>query len=128
MHWKNYDLIKTKNYDADHFTSGFGIKFRRLIHPLVRLAIGAALDRPVEIVRYPELLPNENYIFAAGHSFPGEIGSNLFGIDRNTWVLMRTTDQVDHNPQALVAWANGLIYVDKFSFESRRDAQKKSRE
>lgn len=125
MHWKNYSLIKAKNYDADHFTSDFGIKFRRFIHPLIRLAIGAALDRPVEIVRYPELLPNENYIFAAGHSFPGEAASNLFGIDRNTWVLVGTTDQVDHNPQMLVAWANGLIYVDKFSSESRRDAQKK---
>ena len=55
MPWKNLGLVKAKNYDAERFTTDFGIKFRRLIHPLVHLISCIAVDRPVKIVKYPKL-------------------------------------------------------------------------
>ena len=125
MSWTNPILMKAKNYDADRFTSDFGIKFRRFIHPFIHFLIKIAADRPIDVISYPSLPKNENYIFAAGHSFPGEIASNLAVIDRKVWPLIGTTDQVDHNPQMLIAWANGMIYVNKFSTESRRESMKK---
>lgn len=125
MPWKNLGLVKAKNYDAERFTTNFGIKLRRFIHPLVHLIICIAVDRPVKIVKYPKLKKGEVYIFAAGHSFPGEIASNLYAIDRNAWVLIGTTDQVDHNPQMYAAWANGLIYVNKLNSKSRQESKKK---
>ncbi len=125
MPWKNIGLVKSKNLDAGRFTSEIGIRCRRFIHPVVHFIIRLALDRPVKIVKYPVLPNNENFIFAAGHSFPGEVASNLYAIDRNAWVLMGTTDQVDHNPQTYVAWMNGMIYVDRLGKESRSDASKK---
>ena len=125
MHWKNPGLIKVMNYNADQFTTDFGIRFRRLIHPLIRFIIRIAVDRPVEIVRFPDLDRNTPYIFCAGHSFPSEIASNLSVISQNAWVLMGTTDQIDHNPQAIIAWINGLVYVDKLNAESRKESMKK---
>ena len=125
MRWTNPGLVKAKNYDAVHFTTDSGIRIRRFLHPLIHMGIRVAVDRPIDIIRYPALSKGKNYIFAAGHSFPGEIASNLSVIDRKTWVLLGTTDQVDHNPQMLAAWANGMIYVDKFSSESRRESMKK---
>lgn len=125
MVWKNPGLLKIMNYDADHFTTDFGIKTRRCVHPLIHVMIKVAADRPIDIIKYPKLPKNENYIFTASHSFPGEVASNLSVIDRHTWVLLGTTDQVDHNPQMLVGWANGMIYVNKFSPESRKESVKK---
>lgn len=125
MVWSNPGLVKAKNNDAEHFTTDFGIKLRRFTHPFVHFLIKVAADRPIDVIRYPSLPKNENYIFAAGHSFPGEIAANLAVIDRKVWPLIGTTDQVDHNPQMLIAWANGMIYVNKFSTESRHESMKK---
>lgn len=125
MPWTNPGLVKAKNYDVERFTTNFGIRFRRFVHPLIHFIIRVTVDRPVEIVQYPKLEKGTPYLFCAGHSFPGEIASNLSVIDRNAWVLMGTTDQVDHNPQMLAGWANGLIYVDKLNPESRKESMKK---
>ena len=125
MKWTNPYLVKAKNYDSKRFTTDFGIGFRRFVHPFIHTMIRLAADRPIDIIKYPELPKGKNYIFAAGHSFPGEIASNLAVIDRNAWVLLGTTDQIDHNPQMYIAWANGMIYVDKFSSDSRQESMKK---
>lgn len=125
MTWKNRALIRYRKLDSDHFASKAGIKIRRIIHPAVHLIIRAASDRPIEVIEYPNLVKGERYIFAAGHSFPGEIASNLAVIDRNAWVLIGTTDQVDHNPQMNFAWFNGLIYVNKLDPANRKDAFRK---
>ena len=34
------------------------------------MGIRIAVDRPVDIIRYPNLPKGKNYIFAAGHSLP----------------------------------------------------------
>lgn len=122
---QNRFLQHVKNDDAEHFTSEFGIRMRRLLHPLVRSIIRIATDKPLVVLQYPKLKKGERYIFAAGHSFPGEIASNLAAIDRPTWVLLGTTDQVDHNPQMNIAWVNGLIYVNKRDTVSRKESVKK---
>jgi len=122
---QNRYLQKAKNYDAERFTTSFGIRLRRFIHPLVHGIIRIATDKPLVVLQYPKLVKGQRYIFAAGHSFPGEIASNLAAIDRPTWVLLGTTDQVDHNPQMNIAWVNGLIYVNKRDTASRKESVKK---
>ncbi len=122
---QNHYLQKAENYTAERFTSSFGIKLRRFLHPIVRFVIRLATDKPLVVLEYPKLKKGERYIFAAGHSFPGEIASNLAAIDRNAWVLIGTTDQVDHNFQMNIAWVNGLIYVNKLNSSSRKESVKK---
>lgn len=125
MAWKNYGIIETKNLDAEKFTTDFGIKARRIINPVVKLGIKAVVKEKINIVEYPKLEKKEPYIFAAGHSFPGEIAANLASIDRNAYVLIGTTDQLDHNPQMYAAWLNGLIYVNRLDPKSRKECMKK---
>lgn len=124
---QNRFLQRVKNYDAEHFTSDFGIRMRRFIHPLVHFVIRLAADKPLVELRYPQLEKGQRYIFAAGHSFPGEVASNLATIDRNAWVLVGTTDQVDHNVSMNIAWVNGMIYVNKHDALSRKESAKKMR-
>lgn len=125
MNWKNYGLIKAKNLDVDTFTSDFGIKLRKIAYPMLNFIIKKNQDKEVKIVAYPNLQDDKAYIFAAGHSFPGEIASNLYAIDRNAYTLIGTTDQVDHNPQMYFLWINGLIYVNKLDTDSRKESYKK---
>ena len=125
MTWTNHYLKKVKNLDVTHFTSDFGIKLRRGFYPFMNAIIKIANDKKCILVSYPKLEDKENYIFAAGHSFPGDIGSNLSVIDRSIYTLIGTTDQVDHNPQMNFLWANGLIYVNKLNPDSRKEAYKK---
>lgn len=125
MVWTNHYLKRVKNLDVDHFTSDLGIKIRRGMYPLMNAIIKRANGKECILVSYPKLEDKENYIFAAGHSFPGDIGSNLSVIDRSVYTLIGTTDQVDHNPQMNFLWANGLIYVNKLNSASRKEAYKK---
>ena len=125
MRWKNYGLIKAKNKDAEHFTTDFGIKIRRIMHPILKFVIKMNTGKETILVSYPKLEKNKAYIFTAGHSFPGEIGTNLATIDRATYTLIGTTDQVDHNPQMYFLWLNGMIYVAKLNDSSRKESFKK---
>ena len=125
MAWKNLLLVNSKNLDAEHFTSDTGIKIRRVVYPILNAIIKVANGKKVYLVSYPELDEKKNYIFAAGHSFPGDIGSNLSVIDRPTYTLVGTTDQVDRNPQMNFLWANGMIYVNKLDSDSRKESYKK---
>ena len=125
MNWKNYGLINAKNLDADSFTSEKGIKFRREIFPLLKFLISKNTGKEIHILSYPQLDKDEAFIFAAGHSFPGEIATNLAAIDRSTYTLIGTTDQVDHNPQMYFLWLTGLIYVNKLDSNSRKESYKK---
>ena len=125
MAWKNILLVNSKNLDAEHFTSDTGIKIRRAVYPILNAIIKVANGKKVYLVSYPKLEDKKNYIFAAGHSFPGDIGTNLSIIDRPTYTLVGTTDQVDRNPQMNFLWANGMIYVNKLDSDSRKESYKK---
>ena len=121
----NTFLMEAKKLGPDEFTTEEGIKNRKKCYKVLNSIIKRANGKKCILVSYPELDPDENYIFAAGHSFPGDIGSNLSVIDRNVYTLVGTTDQVDHNPQMKFLWLNGLIYVNKLDQLSRKDSYNK---
>lgn len=123
--WNNIGLVGWKHRDAQRFTTEFGIKLRRLVSPVIRSIIGLAATKPYRVVRYPKLDKLKQYIYAAGHSFPGEVEPYLASIDRNAWLLVGTTDQTDHNPKMYMAWLNGMVYVNRLNEDSRKDAMKK---
>lgn len=70
MRWTNPGLVKAKNYDAVHFTTDSGIRIRRFLHPLIHMGIRVAVDRPIDIIRYPALSKGKNYIFYRRPFFP----------------------------------------------------------
>ncbi len=125
MNWKNVGLISAKNKDVDHFTSDKGIEIRRKIYPFVKKLIKMSITKNVMVENYPILEEDTPYIFAASHLFPDEVGINLSVIDRNAYVLLGTTDQIDHNPEMYIAWLNGMIYVNKLDQKSRKECVEK---
>lgn len=122
---KNIGLKKIMVANVDNFTSNVGLKLRRVINPALRGILKLATKRNIIVESYPDLPKGKNYIFASTHSFDEDIIANLATIDRNAYVLMGTTDQIEHNPQMYAAWLNGMIYVDRLDSQNRKDAIEK---
>lgn len=122
---KNVGLQHVKNLRVNNFTTKFGLKLRRVIHSPFRQVLKLATKRKVFLESYPKLKPNTPYIFASTHSFDEDIVAALSVIDRNAYVLLGTTNQIECNPQIYAAWINGMIYVNRLDKESRKDAVSK---
>lgn len=119
---ENIGLKSVKYATVDNFTSNCGIKLRRTINKPLRNILKLATKREIILENYPKLEKNERYIFASTHSFDEDIIAALATIDRSAYVLIGTTDQIDHNPQMYVAWGNGMIYVDRMDPKSRKES------
>ncbi len=119
---KNILLGRVKFSNVDTFTTKTGLKLRRYINPGVRLVLKMAAKNKLVIDSYPNLNPDEPYIFATTHYFDEDIISSLASIDRNAYILLGTTDQIEHNPQSYFAWINGMIYVNRLDPQSRKDS------
>ena len=122
---KNIGLEKVKANNVDNFTTDFGIKVRRTINTPLRKVLKSATKRDIILESYPVLETNKSYIFASTHSFDEDIISALSIIDRSTYVLIGTTDQIDTNPTMYAAWINGMIYVDRLDPRSRKESVRK---
>lgn len=69
--------------------------------------------------------PDKPYIFASTHSFVEDIILNIAYCDRHAYILIGTTDQLEHNPQMYAGAINGMIYVNKMNTASRKESVKK---
>ena len=122
---RNIGLMRCTTASAESFTTEAGIKLRRTASPILCKVLRLAVKRKIVVEQYPVLKQGQPYIFASTHFFDEDIIANLAVIGRNTWVLIGTTDQLEHNPQMYAAWLNGLVYVDRLSNNSRKESVKK---
>ena len=122
---KNIGITKVMKWGVDDFTSPAGLMIRCMINPVFRRLLRFGARRKIVIEQYPKLERGQPYIFSATHSFDDDIISTLSAIDRNAYVLIGTTDQIEHNPQMYAGWLNGMIYVDRLDPQSRKDSVSK---
>lgn len=116
----NSPLKKLEITNVNNFTSDAGIKIRRTINkPVRKIFETLGTKRKIFLESYPQLEENESYIFVSSHSFDEDIIAALSQLDRHAYVLIGTTDQLEHNPLMYAAWVNGLIYVDRLDQNSR---------
>ena len=119
---KNYGILKFKTADVDNFTSDIGMKIRKKINPALRKVLLKSVKGNVIVDRYPKLEKDKPYIFVSLHNFVEDTIANLAVIDRCTYVLFGTTDQLEVNKQVYAAWLNGFIYVNRLDKQSRNSA------
>lgn len=97
--WKNVLLTRVEKSTPETFTTSFGIKFRRLIKPILRPILRLAVGRKIHIESFPELQKDVPYIFASTHSFVDDVIVNYTCVDRSAYMLIGTPDQIEHNPR-----------------------------
>lgn len=119
---KNYKLINLLDADVNTFTSEKGIERRKKISKALKKILNIATPEKIIIDRYPELNPDEPYIFVSTHGFSNDIIACLASIDRSAYLLMGSTNQIEYNKLMYAAWLNGFIYVDRTCEKSRKDA------
>lgn len=119
---KNYKLVDLLDADVETFTSDKGIVRRRKIAKVLKKVLKIATPEKIIIDRYPELNPDESYIFVSTHGFSNDIIACLASIDRSAYLLMGSTNQVEYNRLMYAAWLNGFIYVNRTDEKSRKQA------
>jgi hypothetical protein len=119
---KNYKLVDLLDADVNNFTTDSGMAVRRVIAKPLKKVLNIATVEDIIIDRYPHLNSKESYIFASTHGFSDDIISCLATIDRSAYLLLGSTDQIEHNKLMYAAWLNGFIYVDRTDEKSRKDA------
>lgn len=119
---KNIGIQWVINANVDNFTSSIGIKLRQIINPLLRKVLRLACPRSI-IIEGNHVLPSQTqYIFTSTHYFTEDVISCLASINRNTFFLAGTTNQIENNKQMYAGYINGLIYVNRNDKRSRRDS------
>lgn len=119
---KNRLLLKYLYADTNNFTSLGGIRVRKTISPLLRKLLILATKEKIVIEKYPGLEKKKPYIFVASHGFTNDSIASLASIDRNCYLLIGSTNQVEYNPLMNFAWLNGFIYVNRMDQSSRSTA------
>ena len=119
---KNYKLVDLLDADVETFTSDKGIVRRRKIAKVLKKVLKIATPEKIIVDRYPELNPDEPYIFVSTHGFSNDIIACLASIERSAYLLMGSTNQVEYNRLMYAAWLNGFIYVNRTDEKSRKQA------
>lgn len=118
----NFGLKNVQVVNYETFTSETGIKLRKIINKPLREILKVATGKKIIIDKCPKLPKDEEYIFASTHYFNEDIIAGMAALDRPAYVLIGTTDQVEHNPLMNAAWIYGLIYVNRLNDDSRKDS------
>lgn len=119
---KNIGIPKVMEWGVDNFTTPVGLKIRRFINPVFRRLLKLGTRRKIIVEQYPKLEKGKPYIFASTHSFDDDVISYLSTIDRSTYFLAGTSEQILYNPQMYAGWANGMVYVDRLDPVSRKES------
>lgn len=139
---RNFLLERVKWSNAETFTTDLGIKIRRKIYKPLQVPLRLATDGKIILesikmvdgrsiinvekdLSYLNLEQGVPYIFASTHSFNEDINAALAILDRNAYLLLGSTDQIEHNIEAHAVWTQGMVYVNRLDKESRHEAIKK---
>ena len=125
---KNIMARKTEKSTIDNFTSDFGLKTRRKCHKVISFIFRAVLKivykQKIIVDKKLKLDKNKCYIFAPNHYAYFDGASITATIDRNCYALFGGTEQL-YNFHTTFAWLSGMIYVDRFDKQSRKDSMEK---
>lgn len=126
---KNIFLTRLEKSDINNFTSNFGIKFRRITHKPLSLIFKIILKyiykKNVIVTSEVKLEKNKSYVFASNHSFFFDGAAIVASNDRNCYALFGATEQLYFDFHTFFIWISGLIYVNRFDKQSRKDSVEK---
>lgn len=61
------------------------------------------------VERYPELNPDEPYIFVCNHTCPEDIETVLNVIDRNAYLILGSIESLQYDPEMYLSFINGML-------------------
>ena len=126
---KNMMITKIEKANINNFTSNFGLKARQIFHKpislLFRFFLKFIYKKNVIIDKKVNLDKNKCYIFAANHSFFYDGAAVIATVDKNCYSLFGATEQLYFDIRTIFIWLSGLIYINRFDKQSRKDSIEK---
>lgn len=122
---KNIGLINMMKSTSATFVTNPGIKIRQKAFKALQLPLRLATKKKMVLEHYPVLEKGKPYIYAATHLFTEDLNIALANLDRNAFLLIGSTNQIEYNRGVYCAWLNGLVYVNRLDPESRKESMKK---
>lgn len=123
---KNCMIKKIENANIDNFTSNTGLKLRKIFHIfsslLYRIVLKSYYKKRVTVDKRYKLDKKKCYVFAANHSFFFDGAAIASTVDRNFYTLFGATEQLYFDIRVWFAWLGGMIYVNRFDKQSRKDS------
>lgn len=107
--------------DTENFISENGIKFRKVINPVMRNIVKFAMNNELVIEERSKLDSTKQYIFVPTHYFTEDAIGMFASLDRQAYMLMGTTDQIENNPLMLAAVMFGFFHVDRLDKVNRKE-------
>lgn len=77
------------------------------------------------VERYPDLNPNEPYIFVCNHTCPEDIETVLNVLDRNAYLILGSIESLKYNPEMYLSFLNGMIPFDIMNPAERKEVFQK---
>ena len=111
--------------DTENFVSDIGIKLRKIIHKPFQKIVRLAMKNKLIIEEMSELDKNKQYVFVSTHYFTEDVIGLFSATDRQTHMLMGTTDQIENNPLMIAAMLFGFFHVDRMDKEDRKECFEK---
>ncbi len=114
------------DHDPEKTASKRGLSFRRFLRPVFDVIIPLKTPDKLQILSRGKL-PAEGrpIIFAATHGFKEDVDNSLLTIGRHAYILVGSLEQFFKTTDGILAWANGVILVDRADKESRRASKDK---
>ena len=107
--------------DLDNFTSDKGNTIRNLINkPWRKIVALTSMKNKVIIEEEQYLNSNRPYIFVSTHYFTEDVIGLFSSLNRQAYMLMGTTDQIENNPLMIAAILFGFFHVDRMDPDDRK--------
>lgn len=75
----------------------------------------------VVVERYPTLDREKSYIFVGNHTCPEDAETMLGILDRNAYLILGSVELIKYDPEAYLAWLNGMIAFDTLDKKERKE-------
>ena len=101
-----YDLADHHLSDQEYFEK---LSIKRISNDKYATCKG---HNNIVVERYPDLQPEEPYIFVCNHTCPEDIETVLNVLDRNAYMVLGSVETLKYDPEMYSAWLNGLLPFD----------------
>lgn len=111
--------------DPQKCISKAGIRFRKIISPVVRLVTPFTIPRKLKVIRRAQM-PKKPIIFAAAHGFKEDAECTLLTANKHAYMLIGALEQCFRSFQGITAWLVGPIFVNRLNKDSRKASKEKA--
>lgn len=111
--------------DPQKTVSKRGLAFRRFLNPAFNKIITLKTPTRLEIISRAKMPKDRPVIFAATHGFREDVDNSILTLGKHAYILVGSLEQFFKTTDGILAWANGVILVDRTDKVSRKASKDK---